>query len=49
MIYNLEEHDGWQVLPEEEVVTEDGGLLRLERRNGKPVADRTKQPPGGAS
>ena len=49
MIYNLEDQDGWQVLPEEEVVTEDGDLLRLERRNGKPVAVRATPPQGGTN
>ena len=49
MVYNLEDQDGWQVLPEDEIATEDGDIFRLERRNGKPFAVRTTPPQGGTN
>ena len=42
MLYNVEGRDDEQVHSDEEVVTEDGEVLRLERRNGKQVAVRTR-------
>ena len=42
VLYNVEEHSDESTIIEEEVVTEDGKVLRLERRDGKPVAERTR-------
>ena len=44
MLYNIEDHESGQ--GEEEIVSEEGELLRLERRNGKQVAVKAKFPPG---
>ena len=40
MLYNVEGQGEKPALPEEEVVTEDGEVLRPERRNGKRAAVR---------
>ena len=42
MLYNLEGQGEEPAPAEAEIVTEDGEVLRLERRNGKPVAVRTR-------
>ena len=42
MLYNVEGRDDEPVHSDEEVMTEDGEVLRLERRNGKQVAVRTR-------
>ena len=42
MLYSLQGQGEEPALTEEEIVTEDGEVLRLERRNGKPVAFRTR-------
>lgn len=41
MLYNLEGQGDEPALTDEEIVTEDGEVLRFERRNDKPVAVRT--------
>ena len=51
MLYNIEDDEikgsDWQAIPEGEIFSEDGELLRLERRNGKQVVVRPKQQQGG--
>ena len=42
MLYIVEEQSEEPTITEEAVVTEDGEVLRLQRRNGKPVAVRTR-------
>ena len=42
MLYNWEGQGEEPTIFEEEVVTEDGKVLRLEHRNDKPVAVRTR-------
>ena len=46
---NLEQPEEGQGGPENEIFSEDGELLRLERRNGKQVAVRPKPQSGGNS
>ena len=47
MIYNIEKPEEEQAASEGEIFSEDGELLRLERRNGKQVVVRPTQPSGG--
>ena len=49
MLYNLEQSEEGQGAPENGIFSEDGELLRLERRNGKQVAVRPKPQSGGNS
>ena len=47
MLYNLEQGGEESPPAESEIFSEDGELLRLERRNGKQVAVGPKARPGG--
>ena len=47
-LYSIEESQTWQPLPEEDIYTEEGELLRLERRDGRKVVVKPKPQGGGA-